>query len=424
MWFGCTAIGMGVRVLAAVRDLDPPAGGAEMSLATLLKGVSRKGPYAENAPDYVPLEDIEEVGGVDGLSVKIFQSSDRGDVTDLTGESSLERSVCSFAVEDLWSGLAWRLRNKSSGRPNVGFQRRHLRNVNRRFAKWLDGELENEVIAARDSGDQLIGVTQLHWSSGAARVFQKYNIPYLVFVRDELQFEHVSLYKPSLEKAVAVCGAGHGLLDQIRGVFKLRDGVHIPLPVDYAERFSSTDEISRSRAAGLSSRTDNDIPRIAIVGVTPEKGYGFYQRFLPYVEAAWPEAQFDIYGGGGYVDGLSRFANVTCHGHTPVSEVFSVCDVHLLTVRSTGSWGRVINEAGLFGVPSVSVDIGAQPEAVGPGGKIVPADADLQTWCDALKACYDSREEYGGLARGHAKVIDHRRSIAMFRSAIRDVLEL
>ena len=164
--------------------------------------------------------------------------------------------------------------------------------------------------------------------------------------------------------------------------------------------------------------------RIAIIGVTPEKGYGFYQRFLPYVEGVWPEVQFDIYGGGGYVDGLSRFGNVTCHGHTPVSDVFSVCDVHLLTVRSTGSWGRVINEAGLFGIPSVSVDIGAQPEAVGPGGKIVPADADLQTWCEALKACYDSRKEFGDAARNHAKVIDHRRSIAMFRSAIRDVLEL
>ena len=78
----------------------------------------------------------------------------------------------------------------------------------------------------------------------------------------------------------------------------------------------------------------------------------------------------------------------------------------------------------MIGVPSVSIGIGAQPEAVGPGGKIVPANADLQTWCDALKTCYDSRKEYGEAARDHAKVIDHRRSIAMFRSAIRDVLEL
>ena len=424
MWFGCTAEDMGVRVLAAVRDLDPPAGGAEMSLATLLKGVARKGPYAENAPDYIPLQQSDDENGIDGWSVKIFQSSDRGDVTDLTGDSGLERSVCSFAVEDVWSGLAWRLRSKSSGKPNVGFQRRHLRGVNQRFAKWLDGKVSEEVVAAKGAGDQLIGVTQLHWSAGAAKVFQKFNIPYMVFVRDELQFEHAHLYKPSLERAAAVCGAGHGLINQISEVFKFRKGVHIPLPVDYAERFGSKDEIEQNREKGLAARIDLEVPRIAIVGVTPEKGYGFYQRFLPHMQRAWPEARFDFYGGGGYVEGLSRYGNVTCHGHTPVSDVFSSCDVHLLTVRSTGSWGRVINEAGLFGVPSVSVDIGAQPEAVGPGGKIVPSGADLQAWCVALKHCYESRKKLGELAINHAKVIDHRRSIAMFRSAIRDVLEL
>ncbi len=55
MWSGLTAPRMGVRILAAVRDLDPPAGGAEMSLATLLKGVVFEGPYIEDAPDYTCL---------------------------------------------------------------------------------------------------------------------------------------------------------------------------------------------------------------------------------------------------------------------------------------------------------------------------------------------------------------------------------
>ena len=59
MWLWLTAVGMGVRILAALRDLDPPAGGAEMSLATLLKGVIRDGPYIENAPDYTPMEEDE-----------------------------------------------------------------------------------------------------------------------------------------------------------------------------------------------------------------------------------------------------------------------------------------------------------------------------------------------------------------------------
>ncbi|DAC61477.1 MAG TPA: glycosyltransferase [Candidatus Poseidoniales archaeon] len=415
---------MGVRILAALRDLDPPVGGAEMSLATLLKGVSILGHFAEDAPDYIPLEPSEDSGTVEGWNVKVFQSSDRGGVTSLTEDSQLERAVCTFAVEDLWSGLAWRLRNRSSGRPNIGFQRRHLRGVNHKFSKWFEGCLEHEIELAKVSGDLLLGVTQLHWSAGAARTFQKYGIPYLVFVRDELQFDHPDLYKSSLVNATAVCGAGLGLLKQIDDAFSIQKGAHVPLPVDYAGRFGTAEEVVRVREQGLASRTDSDVPRIAIIGVTPEKGYGFYQRLLPYMAEAWPEARFDIYGGGGYVEGLARFGNATCHGHTPVIEVFANCDIHLLTVRSTGSWGRVINEAGLFGVPSVSVNIGAQPEAVGEGGIIVPANADMQAWCEALKHCYANREELGLRAKEHAKVIDHRRSIAMFRSVIRDALGL
>ncbi len=424
MWFACIAGSMGVRVLAAVRDLDPPAGGAEMSLATLLRGVSKSGPYAEDAPDYVPLEDAEDGQCVDGWKVKIFQSSDRGEITELTKDSGVQRIVCDLPVEDFWSGLAWRLRNRGSGKPNVGSQRRHLRRVNKKFAKWFSKEVQKEVIAARDDGDLLIGVTQLHWSVGAAKVFQENNIPYLVFVRDELQFEHPMMYRGSLANAAAVCGAGHGLLEQIESVFTIKKGAHVPLPVDYGKRFGSVDLVDAERKNGLNERVDKDVPRVAIVGVTPEKGFAFYQRLLPYIANAWPDACFDVYGGGSYVAGLAEFGNVTCHGHTPVNQVFSSCDVHLLTVRSTGSWGRVINEAGLYGVPSVSVDIGAQREAVGGGGKIVERNSSLDVWCAALKACYLEREELGVLARDHAKVIDHRRSIAMFRSVIRDVLEL
>ena len=110
---------MGVRILAAVRDLDPPAGGAEMSLATLLKGVIRDGPYIENAPDYTPLEkELDEIES-NGWSVKVFQSSNRGDVTDLTKYSGLERAVCNHPVEDLWSGLAWRLRGRRTGKQHL-----------------------------------------------------------------------------------------------------------------------------------------------------------------------------------------------------------------------------------------------------------------------------------------------------------------
>ena len=404
---------MGVRLLVALRDLDPPAGGAEMSLATLLKGVAAPGPYAEDAPDYIPLMPTPEQGEEEAWSVSVFQSSDRGDVTGLTGDSLLQRTVASLPVESLWSGLAWRLRNKVTGRPNLGFHRRHLRKRNRAFERWLAPHLAE----AKQSGDTLLGITQLHWSAGAAEAFRMAGIPHMTFVRDELQFDHPDLYRPSLERAVAVCGAGHGLLRQIESVFKLRRAAHVPLPVDYAGRFGAP-------LPDRQEREDGDAPHIAIVGVTPEKGLRLYRRLLPHLAEVWPEARIDIYGGGAHVEALSHFPNVTCHGHTPVEAVFTHCDIHLLTVESTGSWGRVINEAGLFGIPSVSVDIGAQPEAVGQGGVIVNDKTDLTEWTAALRTCHENRKALGEAAREHAKVIDHRRAVAMFRSTIRDVLKL
>jgi glycosyltransferase involved in cell wall biosynthesis len=418
---------MGVRILAAVRDLDPPAGGAEMSLATLLKGVVQKGPYIEDAPDYTPLEGVLADEDASGWSVKIFQSSMRGDVTELTQASGLEREVCNLPVEDLWSGLSWRLRNRNTGRNRAGLERRHLLKTNRAFWKWLKPRLISEKENAEENGDLLIGVTQLHWSAGAARAFSNVGIPYLAFVRDELQFNHPRIYRDSLEGAGAVCGAGKGLLKQIQGVFKLQYGAHVPLPVNYTERFGSVEDVEKRRFAGLAERVernDGGVPRIAIVGVTPEKGFGFYKQLLPHLQDVWPDAHVDVYGGGSYAEALDDFENATWWGHTSVEDVFSHCDVNVLTVASTGSWGRVINEAGLFGVPSVTVDIGSQSEAVGLGGIAVPKDGGLDAWVTALKEVYENREEYGLAAKKHCAVVDHRRSVAMFRSTIRDVLNL
>jgi len=418
---------MGVRILAALRDLDPPAGGAEMSLATLLKGVTRKGPYIENAADYIPLEGETDGDEESGWSVKVLQSSSRGDVTDLTSNSGLEREVCGRPVEDLWSGLAWRLRSRRTGKQQPHLQWVHLSKTNRAFARWLRPILAAEVAAAESSGDVLLGVTQLHWSAGAAKAFSRAGIPYLAFVRDELQFNHPRLYRNSLEGAGAVCGAGQGLIKQIRDVFDVQYGAHVPLPVNYAERFGTAEDVSQRRFAGLTARIENNgggVPRIAVVGVTPEKGYEFYKRLLPHLQETWPEAHVYVYGGGSYAEALGEFSNATWRGHTSVEDVFSNCDVHVLTVASTGSWGRVINEAGLFGVPSVTIDIGSQPEAVGDGGIVVAKDGSLDDWVSAIKDTYENREEYGVKAREHAGVVDHRRSIAMFRSAIRDVLQL
>ena len=71
-------------IIAAVRDLDPPAGGAEMSLATLLNGVSEPGPLSDADVLYVPCQQSPNVDPAilqQAWRIIVFQSDARGEPT-------------------------------------------------------------------------------------------------------------------------------------------------------------------------------------------------------------------------------------------------------------------------------------------------------------------------------------------------------
>jgi glycosyltransferase involved in cell wall biosynthesis len=418
---------MVARIVAALRDLDPPAGGAEMSLSTLLKGVCESGPLADNAPKYTPLMPDPSIEGVEiegGWQAFALHTSDRGSSTELTTGSALTITTCNLKIEGLLSGAAWRLRDKKTGKPHLSLQRKHLVRRNRQFQRWIAPQLTKMKAEAEQAGEPLVGVTQLDWAPGASAAFRELSIPYVCFVRDEIQFRHPDLFRECLESAAGVCCAGLGLIEQVREKFDIKQGFHVPLPVDFTARFGDAATVAAQREKGMAARSEADAPRIAIVTPSPEKGLAFYHRLLPRLADDWPEAIVEIYGGGGHVEALRRHPNAECYGFTPISEVFDHVDVHLLVFESTGSWGRVTNEGGLYGVPTVCVDIGAQPEAVGPGGVNLAYDASLDDWVAALREVYERRGELGDAAREHAGVIDHRRSISMFRSAIHQVADL
>ena len=108
-------------------------------------------------------------------------------------------------------------------------------------------------------------------------------------------------------------------------------------------------------------------------------------------------------------------------GHVEAATFFARIDLHLILFETTGSWVRVIGEAGLFGVPSVTSDVGSQKEALGKGGILVDDAHDADAVIDALRAVYDDRERYGALAREHTQMVDHRRSVAAFRTGLEDL---
>jgi len=67
--------------------------------------------------------------------------------------------------------------------------------------------------------------------------------------------------------------------------------------------------------------------------------------------------------------------------------------------------------------------VGSQKEALGQGGILVDDGHDADAVIDALKAVYENREHYGFLAREHTQMVDHRRSVAAFRTGLEDLFD-
>lgn len=405
------------RLFAAVRDLDPPGGGAERSLAALLNGLAAPGPTLETAPAYTPMMPAEEAQTHPAWSVHAFASQDRGEPIGLL-DPGVSIASTDLPIEGFWSKVAWGLRERGGERRRRKWAHdRHIARRSAQFAKhvgaWLDG--------MDHAGG--IGLTQLEWAPGAAQAFRSRGMPYIMFVRDDTVFRLEERFRPVMEGAALICAAGEGLLGDIQSRFTVQRAHSVPLPVDFGGRFGSMDKVRALRADVQSKRGKNAPPVIGIMVVTPEKGLRMYHRLLPELLKRWPEAEVHIAGGSVYPQELAHHPNARVLGHVDAASFFAGIDVHLILFETTGSWGRVIGEAGLFGVPSVTSDVGSQREALGEGGILVPDGHDAEAVIDALQAVYADRERYGELAHQHTKMVDHRRSVAAFRSGIEGLLD-
>ena len=168
---------MQTRLLVAVRDFDSLVGGAEKSLTTLILGIESLNPE---------------------LKINIFQSSDRIPDESLFHNSSIEFKKFNLNIEDLYSGLSWKFRNRKSGRPMKFFRRIHLKKKNRLFSVCLNKHFSKLIKKSRQNNEKLLGVTQLDWSVGASSSFIEHGIPYVVFVRDEVCFQYPELFRRCL----------------------------------------------------------------------------------------------------------------------------------------------------------------------------------------------------------------------------------
>jgi len=394
------------RLLVAVRDLDPPSGGAEKSLSTLLLGLEDKN---KTRIDW---------------NVKVYQSKDRGQTSNIFSNSSIDFEMSHIKIEDIYSSLAWKFRNKHTQRSSNFLRKVHLKKKNNLFSKWLNSQFILEKKLASENEISLLGVTQLDWSAGAASSFIQANIPYVTFVRDEVCFEHPELFRSCLENADSVIVAGKGLANQIEEKFSVKSISVVHLPINF-EKIYPLENLEQKLKDAQTFRFENNLtnPRIGVVGMVPEKGFQFYNdQFIPKLKEMWPEATLHVYGGGIYAKKLAKHSNTFDEGFQNQENIFPYCDIHMFRLDRVGSWGRVINEAGYFYSPSISIDIGAQSEAVGKGGGVMPYDSSPEEWINKIKEIYKNSEKYGKLAYDHRLIVDYKNSINEFITLIDGVL--
>jgi glycosyltransferase involved in cell wall biosynthesis len=116
--------------------------------------------------------------------------------------------------------------------------------------------------------------------------------------------------------------------------------------------------------------------------------------------AARPDIPFEFIGGppGRGRPGHAP-ANVSHRGwtHDP-RECFGRARLLLVPSRYPEAWPRVVGEAQASGIPALATDIGGMCEAVGNGGRLLPAGAGAPEWEGALASIWDNERSYTEVA--------------------------
>jgi glycosyltransferase involved in cell wall biosynthesis len=156
--------------------------------------------------------------------------------------------------------------------------------------------------------------------------------------------------------------------------------------------------------------------RVLFVNTVPRKGLEIAFRLAE----SRPDIPFDFVRGwilrAEQRRDLERRArqagNITVHEPTGnMRRLYARTRVLLAPSQWEETWGRVVTEAHINGIPVLASNTGGLPESVGPAGITLDPDAPLEAWQTALSALWDRPEEWQRLseqAKLHAQRDDVR----------------
>jgi glycosyltransferase involved in cell wall biosynthesis len=87
-------------------------------------------------------------------------------------------------------------------------------------------------------------------------------------------------------------------------------------------------------------------------------------------------------------------------------KIYGCTRILLVPSQVAETWGRVVTEAQMSGIPSVVSGLGALPETVGSGGVVVDPEASIDVWVNALRQLWDDESlynQYVNAAYAHSK---------------------
>jgi glycosyltransferase involved in cell wall biosynthesis len=146
-------------------------------------------------------------------------------------------------------------------------------------------------------------------------------------------------------------------------------------------------------------RTAGNGTHVTFVNPVPAKGLALALEIaglcpeIPFLFArAWPLSARDE---ADLKRNLKALPNVSLvQRSSNMSEIYAQTRILLVPSQWEETWGRVVSEAQISGIPVLASAAGALPESVGPGGVIVERDVSATIWADELRRLWADHDIY------------------------------